>query len=389
MHKLGIDVSKRSFDTCLLSEDSSVVDQSKFDMNQEGFNLLLKVIYDIPNSDLVIALESTGIYHLPLVSFLLEHNFKVAIVNPYLVNNFIKSTTLRKSKTDKKDAKSIAQFIESNLNKVKYLDFELNINLKPLVRERESISRDISKLKTSIKESLFLLFPELPENYNVFTGSLLGLLKEAPGAKKIAHLRKSRLSKILSKLSSNRSQVDVSEVIDLAKKSIGIKSQPHELVLVSQIERLSISQRELAKIDKVLDSFIDDNDNADIDILTSLKGIGKTTALAFKVEVDDINNFQNVKQLTAFIGSDPAIKSSGDSINIRGKITKRGNSHLRRTLWLMTTAVIKFNDKFKSYYEKKRSEGMKYKKAVIATANKLIRLIYSMLKNRTYYQLTR
>lgn len=389
MYKLGIDVSKRSFDTCLLNENSQKSNQSKFEMNQEGFSQFTKSLANIPKSDLVIALESTGIYHLPLVSFLLDNDFKVAIVNPYLINNFIKSTTLRKSKTDKKDAHSIAKFLETNHVKVKYVTPDQNLSLRPLVRERESISRDVSKLKTSIKESLFLLFPELPENYNVFTDSLLGLLKEAPGAKKIALLRKGKLSKIINKLSSNRSQIDIAEIFELAKKSIGLKSLTHELVLVSQIERLLTAQKELTKIDKLLDKFMNDNDNGDINILTSLKGVGKTTAIAFKVEIDNINNFQNVKQLTAFIGSDPAIKSSGDSINVRGKITKRGNSHLRRTLWLMTTAIIKFNDKFKAYYEKKRNEGMKYKKAVIATANKLIRLIFAMLKNRMSYQLTK
>jgi transposase len=85
------------------------------------------------------------------------------------------------------------------------------------------------------------------------------------------------------------------------------------------------------------------------------------------------------------MGMDPTIKQSGSSINVNGKISKRGNAHLRRTLWQMASAVKRYSPTFEEYYQKKRNEDKKYKQAVIAVANKLIKTLYALLKNKSHY----
>jgi transposase len=123
----------------------------------------------------------------------------------------------------------------------------------------------------------------------------------------------------------------------------------------------------------------------DMQILRSIKGIGYKSASNFLVEMGgDINNFGNHKKLIAMAGLDPAVYQSGKHEG-KGRISKRGNKHLRRVVWLMSTKVIMFNDFFKSYYLKRREDGLPYKKAVIATAHKLIRTIFAMLSNRTVF----
>jgi transposase len=69
-------------------------------------------------------------------------------------------------------------------------------------------------------------------------------------------------------------------------------------------------------------------------------------------------------------GIDPAVRQSG-KYEGSSKITKRGNRHLRRIIWLMTTQVIHYGDVFRVYYRKRRKDGLPYKKAVLATAHKL------------------
>ncbi|HME44200.1 MAG TPA: hypothetical protein VKF36_16505, partial [Syntrophorhabdales bacterium] len=66
--------------------------------------------------------------------------------------------------------------------------------------------------------------------------------------------------------------------------------------------------------------------------------------------------------------------------------SKRGNRHLRRVIWLMTTKVIISNEVFRTYYFKRRKEGLIYKKAVLATAHKLIRVMFSMLVNQKCFE---
>jgi transposase len=122
-----------------------------------------------------------------------------------------------------------------------------------------------------------------------------------------------------------------------------------------------------------------------MDILISMKGIGEKTAMNFLIEMGgDIKQFESHKKLIAMAGLDPALYQSG-KIDRKGKISKRGNRHLRRVIWLMTTKVIQFNERFRQYHLKRLKEGLPYKMAVLATAHKLIRVMFAMLTNRTLF----
>lgn len=116
-----------------------------------------------------------------------------------------------------------------------------------------------------------------------------------------------------------------------------------------------------------------------------MRGIGEKTAMNFLIEIGgDVRQFENHKKVIAMAGLDPAIYQSG-KIDRKGKISKRGNRHLRRVIWLMTTKVIQFNERFTQYFVKRRREGLPYKMAVLATAHKLIRVIFSMLSKKMLF----
>ena len=157
-------------------------------------------------------------------------------------------------------------------------------------------------------------------------------------------------------------------------------------ILISKIKQLEFLQTQLDEFNEIIEQFVDEHHNDDIELLTSISGTGKASASSFIIELGDINNFATHKQLTAFIGTDPTIYQSGTSVNVKGSISKRGNSHLRRAIWHMARAATVLNETLKAYYDKKRSEGKTFKQSVIAVANKLIRIIFSMLKNNTKFQ---
>ena len=96
-------------------------------------------------------------------------------------------------------------------------------------------------------------------------------------------------------------------------------------------------------------------------------------------EIVDIRRFKNKRKLIGFCGLDPVIKQSG---NYKGcfKISKRGNSHVRRIAFIMAGCVKRSCPYFREYYLKKRREGKSYKEAVIATSTKLLRTIYTLLR---------
>jgi len=383
---VGIDISKDSFDVILLESSGEIKLQDKLTMDRDGFDTLLEYLSSYSKDKLLVAMEATGIYHLPLLSFLLENSFKSVVINPILIKSFISSTTLRKTKNDKKDASLIALFSLKSYQSLHLTTTDTIENIRPLIREREILSKEVARLKTEIKAILVQLFPELLKNTNIFTKSILNLLLKAPSRKAIRNLKEKTTQRILNDTSGNKAKITAKEILTLAKTSIAISDKYLEKVLTSKIRRLITIQDELSILDKELENSLEDSDiNDDIEILQSIPGIGTVTSKNFMVEVSSVDKFKSVKQLCAFIGIDPSIKQSGSSINYRGKISKRGNANLRRTIWQMAIGVIRSCEKFNAYFSKKRKEGKKFKQAVIAVANKLLKTIFVLLKNKTKF----
>jgi transposase len=119
--------------------------------------------------------------------------------------------------------------------------------------------------------------------------------------------------------------------------------------------------------------------------LESIPGIGFKSAFAIWTEIRDINKFESPKKLIAFSGLDPKIRQSGHCLNNQGKLTKRGSSHLRRSVFIAANIARMFDPELKQYYEKKRQEGKKHTVAVCSVARKLLNRIYAVWKRGTPY----
>jgi transposase len=102
-------------------------------------------------------------------------------------------------------------------------------------------------------------------------------------------------------------------------------------------------------------------------------------------EIGRVDQYASYKNLIAFAGIDPTVYQLGKHKGA-SKISKRGNRHLRRVIWIMTVRVINHNPTFRKYFFKKRNEGQPFKKAIFATAHKLMRVIFALLSHRTYFQ---
>ena len=100
-------------------------------------------------------------------------------------------------------------------------------------------------------------------------------------------------------------------------------------------------------------------------------------------EMGEVQNYASHKKLIAFTGIDPSLHESGNYIGM-SKLSKRGNRHLRRAVYLMTAAVASKNPFSKTYFLRRKGEGLPPQKALFAVAHKLIRVIFAMLSHRTY-----
>jgi transposase len=310
----------------------------------------------------------------------------VVVINPLLINGFSKRS-LRKTKTDKKDAFTIAQFLmkEEETLSPKAPD-GWSTELKDLARRREILVDRASSLKADMKGILSVTFPELERITGIFTLATLRLLTEYPSARAIRradHLVVADVFK--SKGQGNRPRADIKVLMDTAASSVGVASSAKELMLKQEASLLMHIEEQMKETTKLLVSLLNERMKEDIDILCSVKGIGENTATNFLVEMGgDIKTYENDKKLIAASGLDPSTYESGKYVG-KSRISKRGNRHLRRVIWLMATRVITSNELFRAYFFKRRKDGLPYKKAVLATAHKLIRVMFVMLSRKTFF----
>jgi transposase len=164
-----------------------------------------------------------------------------------------------------------------------------------------------------------------------------------------------------------------------------VASRAKELVLKQEASLLLHVQEQMKETTKLLMSLVNKRMKQDMEILCSMKGIGENTAMNFLIEMGtDVGIYENDKKLIAASGLDPSTYQSG-KYEGKSRISKRGNRHLRRVIWLMATKVIINNNLFRTYFFKRRKEGLPYKKAVLATAHKLIRVMFAMLSRKTCF----
>jgi transposase len=122
-----------------------------------------------------------------------------------------------------------------------------------------------------------------------------------------------------------------------------------------------------------------------VNILTSIPGVGELTAATVLAETTGFDLIKNKKQLTSFAGLDIVEKQSGTSIKGKPRISKRGNTYLRKALHLPALAAIRFNERYKDFFARLVSKHGIKMKAVVAVQRKLLELMYSLFKTKTAY----
>jgi len=383
---VGIDISKDKFDACGITGEDNKLFQFSATMDRNGFEKLKGHLGAVSVSSVLIGMESTASYHVNLFSYLVSEGYRVILINPLLISNYVKMQ-LRKTKTDKKDAVVIAQFLLANGDTlIQRVTPSLISDLRDLSRQRESLVYEMTSLKIEIKQLLNITFPELEHMVGIFTKSIIKLLKQYPSAVALRDADLGQLSQTLITDSyGHKREAFAAALMKAAHSSIGTRSPAKEMIIKQKIALLLHLEEALQEITAMLVEMARKLMEEDINIMTSIKGIRDKTAANFLVEMGgDINQFERSGKIIAMAGLDPAVYQSGKHEG-KGRITKRGNRHLRRVIWMMTTRVIQYSDVFKVYYLKRRKEGLPYKKAVLATAHKLIRVIYAMLTQRTTF----
>ena len=263
---VGIDVAKDKHDCFVTNSDGAVLFKSfTIPNNREGFETLFQRISSV-SEDLTkvkVGLEATGHYSYNLLGFLLDKGLPTYVINPLHTNLYRKSLSLRKTKTDKVDSRTIATMMMSDVNLKSYSDSSYhNEELKSLTRYRFDKVKKRAKLKSSVSRLVCILFPELETLVpTIHMASVYALLSEFPSADAVANAHLTRLSNLLSESSKGRYGKDTAVMFrDAAKGSIGSHMPAKSLELkhtIKLIQELTVEIDEIeAAIKRIMDEQI-------------------------------------------------------------------------------------------------------------------------------------
>ena len=385
---VGIDVAKDKHDCFICNSDGEVLFNAfSFPNNLDGFNDLFEKIKSLSNDfdNIKVGLEATGHYSYNILGFLLDKGLHTFVINPLHTNLYRKSLTLRKTKTDKVDAHTIAMMLMSDVNLKSYSDtLYHNEELKSLTRYRFDKVFDRAKLKTSVARLVNILFPELEKLVpTLHINSVYELLSEFPSAMHISSAHLTRLINLLYDASKGHYGRDKAILIrDAARRSIGSDMPAKSLELKHTIKLIRELDAEIKEIEDAIKSIMDKINSP----ILSIPGISYRMGAMIIAEIGDFDMFSSPDKILAYAGLSPTTYQSGQLTSTYSHMEKRGSRYLRYALFNATKFVCNWDSSFGEYLAKKRAEGKHYNVAISHAAKKLVRVIYHLEKTGQLYR---
>lgn len=394
MISVGIDVAKGKSTVCILKPYGEIVSKP-FDIShiEKDLSELAAMLLRF-DDEVKVVMEATGIYHLPVLTYLQERNIFVAVINPYLMKVY-RSEDLRKAKTDKIDSRIIANYgIEHWFTMEEF-------------QASGDVYGELKLLGQQYRHYMKLHIMSLHELTHILDYTMPGIKKMLASWNE--ENRKDKLSDFverfwhydeITKMSESefiekykdwakekkyhQSQAKAQTIYNLALESIPTLSSetPSVKMLVAEAVRV------LKEIDATLGTILSRMKGIaktlpEYSVVREMGGVGEVLAPKLIAEVGDVRRFHSGKALIAYAGIETPPYESGQFVGSNRKITKRGSAALRKVGY-ETMRCIKTHprpeDPVYQYVIKKESEGKAKKAAKIAGLNKFLRIYYARVK---------
>ena len=393
MISVGIDVSKEKSMVCILKPYGEVVCKPfELQHNKKSLESLDGLLQRL-DGEVKIVMEATGIYNLPVLTFLDEKGYFVSVINPCVMKKYARNNNFRNVKTDKMDSITIANYglekwfklkryeaSESTYAELKLLGrryrhyMEMHIqSLLELTHVLDYVMPGIKGLFNSWKESnnkdKLSDFVERFWHYDLITSMSCEEFIEAYNEwarQKKYHQSESKAAQVYE-LASNGIPTLSSSLP--STKMLVLEAIKTLRTIDSSLYTILSRMKELAK------------SLPEYSTVRAMGGVGDTLAPKLIAEIGDVRRMHSAKALVAFAGIDPPPHESGQFVGTKRQITKKGSSTLRKVGYEVMRALKAHKaPKDSAVYEyivKKENEGKSKKQAKIAGLNKFLHIYYA------------
>lgn len=322
---VGIDISKKTFDAAKLSLSTpNVYVHQSFSQSNAGYKSFIEWLEEqdvVIDKDVLICMEHTGIYINGVVEYLAGIGATIWVEMPLRIK---KSMGLQRGTNDRLAAISIAQYafrFRDLATLWKPADAAIE-QLRNLVAQRDRLVSSITQLSVPVNE--------LKDSGNIVQ------------AKQLSRIQAAAIK--------------------------GLEKSLHQL-------------------EKTIDSYIEKDISTKKIIcqVSSVKGVGKQTAIAMYVYTRGFTMFENAKQLACYCGVVPFSKSSGTSVRYKPGVSPYANRKLKKLLHLCSLAALRYDAEIREYYLRKVLEGKNKMSVINAIRNKLVHRIFAVVRENRLY----
>jgi transposase len=380
MRFVGVDIASERHVVAVVDEGGNVVARPMpFGEDAAGYRTLLEAAGAV--TDTLVALEATGHYWKNVFAFLAGQGYAVALVNPLRTRRFAEEE-LERTKTDSIDALGIARFAAQKHPPVTRLAEEVTLELREMVQLRDRLQQDLGDRVRQLHRAVDLGFPEFTRYVTDLSSELAtSILKDRQTAKSFVGLRPRALSNLKY---DGRHFVGLelaTKLIAAAKVSVGAHHGEAYRVQVRYFcEDIEVLRERIRDIDRDIESKLDTHEVGKL--LTTIPGIGPTTAARLIAVLGNPADFADAAALAAYAGVVPGLRQSGKKAPSSARLTPIGNASLRAKLYMPTLTAVRLNPWLKAFYERLRARGKPAKVALLAAMRKLLVAVYSVAKHR-------
>ena len=393
---VGVDIAKnyqwaRFVDFRGIEHDHAL----KFKNRKDGFEAILTKIRSTCKQEgfkkVVVGMEPTGHYWKAFANWLEKQtDITVVLVNPYATKQAKELDDNSQTKSDKKDALTIAKLVAQGRYFELYLPHDIYAELRGLATTRTSLNKRKNAIKNTITAVLDEFFPEYVE---VFKHPLKGkasrhVLKTCPFPKFIRELGEDGVTGEIKKaVKKTVGRKKARQLVEAAQESIGVDygEEAARLKLRLLINELELLEQQTEELEKQMSCALGKTDYAEF--LLTIKGIGIVTLAACLGELGDPTRFDNPRQMSRMAGYNLVEDSSGK--NKSGtKISKRGRKNLRSVLYQMALTMVATNDEMKelyNYLKTREKDPLRKMQALIVVSKKILTIIHTLAKKKESY----
>ena len=382
---VGIDVAKGKHLAVACCGDGTELKRKPFKCDAAGFAELLEysewAVRRSGSRGYVVALEPSGHYSQPLVSWLQRQEVEVYLVQPLHTNRLKELYDGTGRKTDEKDAAVIADICRQGRAKPYRLLQGPYAELRVLCRQREGLMKRQSQTLNRLHRHLDVVFPELPRHFSKLkSATCLWVLRHVPTPAQLMAMGLDELAVGLRKASRGQLGRQRAEaLLSAATESVGVNEGlgGHCLSITQLVDQLEEELAQLAVVERAMAEQLEQVPYATR--LLSVPGLGAVTVATLLGELGDLRDYRVAQQLISMAGLDLVENSSGQRKGVR-RISRRGRAYARYFLYL---AAIRLGGTVLAEPRRRMVEerNKPATKAAVANMCRLLRILHALVRD--------